>query len=634
VKSKNALRLVAGGVLVVGSGGAGGLLAPAGAEDTSTPTTDPSTTSTTEAALSPSSFVPLANYSVLNTNDAGAGSLRQAVLDANANAGADTITFDPSVTGTITLTSGQINITDSVTITGPGSANLAISGNDASRIFDAATSGTDVSISGLSFVHGSGPAWNGQWSDWGATGGAIRVVGASITLDQVSMSDNATNRLGGGLGTRNAASVTVTDSTFTSNTAAAGGGAMSFYGGGAVTLDRVTVTGNTNTGDNAGARVTYNYGGGGVRVAGTSSTTITGSTFSSNAVVNTGVQSGIGGGVYVGAWSGPALIEGVTIDSNTSDRHGSGFAGFGSITIANSTITGNSNTAAPGTYGGAVHLAGLWGGTTSSKILQTTITGNTSNGDNPSGLVVLNRSGRSTDLSVSLYGTVIAGNIGGPDVGFPDNWGPSGNQVVPATTDFMINSSNSVLGSIRATTPFTDGSGNQLDVTDPMLAPLANNGGPTKTMLPLAGSPLINAGGSTVPTFPGNAYDQRGAGFARLVGSALDVGAFEVQAPTLTGVAPATGSAAGGTTITMTGTNFTAGMTVTVGGVACTDVTVLSATSATCVTPVGTAGAADVVVDVSGLTATLPASFTYEEPAPTTTTTAAGDDPVVPAFTG
>jgi hypothetical protein len=84
----------------------------------------------------------------------------------------------------------------------------------------------------------------------------------------------------------------------------------------------------------------------------------------------------------------------------------------------------------------------------------------------------------------------------------------------------------------------------------------------------------------------------------------------------------------------MTGTNFTAGMTVTVGGVACTDVTVLSATSATCVTPVGTAGAADVVVDVSGLTATLPASFTYEEPAPTTTTTAAGDDPVVPAFTG
>ena len=595
-----ALRLAAGGVLVVGSSGTAALIAasPAGAS----------------------------TFSVLNANDAGAGSLRQAVLDANANAGADTITFDPSLAGTITLTTGQIDITDTVTITGPGAAVLEVSGNDASRIFDIATSGTDVTISGLSFVHGSSPAWNGRWSDWGATGGAIRVVSAGITLDQVTMSDNATTRLGGGLGTKNASSVTVTDSTFTSNTAASGGGGLSFYGGGAVSLDRVTVSGNTTTGVNAGTPTAYNYGGGGVRLAGTSSTTITDSTFSSNAVVNAAGQNGIGGGVYVGAWSGPALIEGVTIESNTNNASGSGFASFGSVTIANSTITGNSNTSPSGTYGAAVHLAGLWGGTTRAKVLQTTITGNTSNGGNPSGLQSLNRTGRSTDVSVGLYGSVVAGNIGGPDVGFPDNWGPSSfNAFFPATTDFMIDSSNSVIGSIRATTPFTDVSGNQLNVTDPLLAPLANNGGPTKTMALLPGSPLLNAGGSTVPTFAGNQYDQRGAGFARLSGSALDVGAYEVQTPTLTSVSPDTGSAAGGSTLTLTGTNFVAGMTITVGGAACTNVVVVSSTEATCTVPAGSAGAADVSIDVSGLAATLPEAFTY---------VADPNGEVVPTFTG
>ncbi|HBU01114.1 MAG TPA: hypothetical protein DEB20_00850 [Acidimicrobiaceae bacterium] len=596
-----ALRLAAGGVLVVGSSGTAALIAatPAGAS----------------------------TFSVSNTNDSGAGSLRQAVLDANANAGADTITFDPSVTGTITLTSGQIAITDTVTITGPGATALEVSGNDASRIFDIATSGTAVTISGLSFVDGLSPAWNGVWSDWGATGGAIRVTNnAAITLDQISMSDNETTRLGGGIGTRNAASVTITNSSFTSNFAQFGGGGMSFYGGGAVSVDRVTVSGNTAAG---GQTVSgeYGYGGGGARFAGPSSVSVTDSTFSSNTLANTGLQMGPGGGIYMGAWGGgPQIVEGVTIESNTSNRHGSGFASFGPVVIANSTITGNVNTSPSGTYGGAVNLSGFWSGAVRAKVLQTTITGNTSNGVNPSGLQMMNRTGRSTDLSVGLYGSVVAGNIGGPDVGFPDNWGSSqNNQFFPATKDFMIDSSNSVIGSVRATTPFTDFSGNQLNVTDPMLAPLANNGGPTKTMAVLPGSPLLDAAGSTVPTFPRNQYDQRGVGFARLSGSALDVGAYEVQQPTLTAVAPPTGSTAGGSTIALTGSNFVAGMTVTVGGAACTDVVVVSSTEATCTVPPGSAGAVDVAIDVLGLAASLPEAFTY---------VADPNGEVVPTFTG
>src|SRR5215210_5671186 len=66
------------------------------------------------------------NYTVINTNDSGAGSLRQAINDANATAGvADTINFNLGSSATINLTSGQLpTITDvaGLTIDG-GSAN-------------------------------------------------------------------------------------------------------------------------------------------------------------------------------------------------------------------------------------------------------------------------------------------------------------------------------------------------------------------------------------------------------------------------------------------------------------------------------------------------------------------------------
>jgi hypothetical protein len=77
--------------------------------------------------------VSAATFTVSNLADSGPGSLRQAVLDANAAAGPDDITF--TVVGTITLTSGQITITDPLVIHGPGAGALTVSGNDLSRIF-------------------------------------------------------------------------------------------------------------------------------------------------------------------------------------------------------------------------------------------------------------------------------------------------------------------------------------------------------------------------------------------------------------------------------------------------------------------------------------------------------------------
>ena len=97
--------------------------------------------------------------------------------------------------------------------------------------------------------------------------------------------------------------------------------------------------------------------------------------------------------------------------------------------------------------------------------------------------------------------------------------------------------------------------------------------------------------------------------------SATLTGGFTYTAavtPTLTSIAPVSGPAAGGTAVTLTGTNFAAGATVTVGGAAATSVVVASSTRITAVTPAGTAGARDVRVTLSGgQSATLAGAFTY-----------------------
>ena len=81
-------------------------------------------------------------------------------------------------------------------------------------------------------------------------------------------------------------------------------------------------------------------------------------------------------------------------------------------------------------------------------------------------------------------------------------------------------------------------------------------------------------------------------------------------APTLTGISPTSGSAAGGTTITLSGTNFATGATVTLGGTAATGCTVVSSTTITCTTPAMSAGAKDVMVIVAGTSAALAGGFT------------------------
>ena len=121
---------------------------------------------------------------VTNTNDSGPGSLRQALADANDG---DTINF--AVTGTIGLTSGELQVTRSITISGPGVKNLAVNGNNQSRVFHIA-SGQTVTISGLTIT-------NGHVSDSGE--GIDNDHAVLILSNCVITGNSAAGNIGGGI---------------------------------------------------------------------------------------------------------------------------------------------------------------------------------------------------------------------------------------------------------------------------------------------------------------------------------------------------------------------------------------------------------------------------------------------------
>jgi hypothetical protein len=88
---------------------------------------------------------------VTNLNDTGAGSLRQAIIDTPAGG---TVHFQAGLSGTITLTSGELGISKNLTVAGPGADVITVSGNYASRVFDIGATFT-VDISELTIADGS-----------------------------------------------------------------------------------------------------------------------------------------------------------------------------------------------------------------------------------------------------------------------------------------------------------------------------------------------------------------------------------------------------------------------------------------------------------------------------------------------
>ncbi len=252
-----------------------------------------------------------ATLTVTTTADSGAGSLRAAIAAA---ADGDTIQFAAALNGqTITLTTAQILIDKSLTITGPGPGQLTVKrstagGTPSFRIFEIGFDRT-VTIQGLTLTNGSvGGSFPGN------SGGGIYVGNAMLTINNSIITGNSA-ALGGGIfndATNGiSASVDITRSTLSDNTAVTGGGIYN-YGRGLFIFASVTLTDSTISGNIA------NYAGGVYNDGfdeGNAFLIISNSTFSGN------FASLSGGGIY---------------------NNGEGESNNALVTLANSTMSGNS----------------------------------------------------------------------------------------------------------------------------------------------------------------------------------------------------------------------------------------------------------------------------------------------------
>ncbi len=175
-----------------------------------------------------------ATFTVTNLNDSGAGSLRQAVIDANAAAGADTIIF--SVSGTITLGSTLPDITDAAGLTMDGAGQtVTISGGNLERVLWVNAS---LTLNNLTIANG-----------FAGNGGGI-FNGGTLTITNSTFSGNHADN-GGGI-FNNAGTLAITNSTFSGNSASADGGAIASHGTLAITNS--TFSGNSAGGEGGGIK--------------------------------------------------------------------------------------------------------------------------------------------------------------------------------------------------------------------------------------------------------------------------------------------------------------------------------------------------------------------------------------------
>ena len=204
----------------------------------------------------------MATLTVTNTNDSGAGSLRQAI--ANANSG-DTITFNSSLANqTITLTSGQLEINKNLTIDGKNSRGLTISGNNASRVIDLQLTPsfqpTSLTVNNLTVADGKTTVADEE----GAGAGIRAAQDSTLVVKNTKFFNNTAGGLGGGaIYSAERSNVTITNSKFNGNDASGSlrdaGGQLSEHGGGAILIwseSNLTVRGSeftNNKGVNGGA---------------------------------------------------------------------------------------------------------------------------------------------------------------------------------------------------------------------------------------------------------------------------------------------------------------------------------------------------------------------------------------------
>jgi hypothetical protein len=359
--------------------------------------------------------------------------LRDAIIAANNNAGADTIVFASALSGsTITLTSDPEPITEAVDIQGfSGASGITVDGNNAYRIFyvDPSTTYDPVSISGMTLT-------NGYVND--SQGGAIFNEDADLTISNAVVNNSIASLTGRGGGIYSlSGTVMIESSTIGGNHAYQSGGVGSYTGN--LSITDSTVTGNYADGDTS-SNGNNGYGGG-VWTDG-AGLTITRSTIDHN------VAAYDGGGIYAVDDSGSA------------------------VKIVNSTIANNSaaNDDAGGVYDN--------GAGNTLTVIDSTVTGNTAATDG-GGLKAVN-----LNSDPVLENSIVSGNTSGTHSNTDD---------LEARDPYIFDTSFSLIGVPDIYVNETVADSNITGV-DPKLGPLADNGGPTQTMTLLCGSPAIDKG--------------------------------------------------------------------------------------------------------------------------------------------
>jgi predicted outer membrane repeat protein len=464
-------------------------------------------------------------------------SLRAAVQAADAAGGANTITV-PAGTFTLTVPStgannpanGDLDIdqNSSATIQGAGAGATVINAAGIDRAF-AVQEGSELRIAGMT-IKGGNPAATSSGNQLGgaiyaagkldagpdlvmtaneAAGGGAVFVGpaSSATFDEVTVQKNKTyGEEGGGISVQTTGNVTLTSSVLTENEALGG---ESSYGGN-LNVAGVNELQSTDT-DYTDGIARY---GAGVRIAyGLAGANFSGGSISGNQTL----PSGRGAGLYT---ESPVSVSDITFDENFATERG-GAIGTGSplfLQISGSTFVDNSSQ-----NSGAIDLASYEPQT---QIVNSTFTGNSAvEGSSVIGAYYFIG-------KFDLVNSTVVGNLGtGPALGQfgivePYERGVVNSIVIDNTggdceVALPNDAGHNILGPTCAPEPPAEG--DQVGV-DPLLSPLANNGGPTETMATATTSPAIGAGDSAACP----ATDQRGV--ARTGG--CDVGAFQRGVPT------------------------------------------------------------------------------------------------------
>jgi hypothetical protein len=398
--------------------------------------------------------------------------------------------YGAGVGGGVAALYGSLALVDSV-VSGNGTrGNLACGGGAAAFLSD-----LRVVRSTISGNHTSGP---------GSYGGGIYVLGNYPVLTTVSVSDSA----------------------FTNNStsgAYANGGGLSAYGVGTTTIVASQFTGNSVSGY-------INDRGGGINISNPpfldgATTTIDRCTISNNSIAS---DSGWGAGLrLVGGLvsiSSSSVINN-RIDASDRARGGGIWIEDANATLTNTTVSGNEASGSDVGSGG-VSILSEAPNTMSLSVYNSTITGNRGLGGT-GGIWLQRENDASVPPRLTLESTIVAGNTGQDgfdEIGFGFTHDP-----VPAPASPVVVANHSLIQGkvdVGATGTYTpDATTVALAGLDPLLLPLADNGGPNPTHALGCGSPAVNAGSNVIPL----KWDQRGNGFPRKTGQNVDIGAVETR---------------------------------------------------------------------------------------------------------